>query len=73
MDIHTIYAARSLPRPSLGEDILAIISKLKISFKPPFRRFRPVKRNDEEDNWRNHALVAAVRNHRLPIERKAEA
>jgi hypothetical protein len=61
MDISTIYAARSLPRPSLGDDILTIISKLKISFKPPFRRFRPVKRNDEEDNWRNNALVAAIR------------
>ena len=61
MDITTIYAARNLPRPSLGDDILAIISKLKISFKPPFRRFRPVKRNDEDDNWRNNALVAAVR------------
>ena len=61
MDVSTIYAARNLPRPSLGDDILTIISKLKISFKPPFRRFRPVKRNDEEENWRNHALIAAVR------------
>ena len=59
MDIATIYAIRGLPRPSLGEDIVSIIAKLKISFKPAFRRnFRP-KRQD--DDWRNSALVAAVR------------
>jgi len=61
MDIAVIYAARSVPRPSLGEDILAIIAKLKISFKPVFRRnFRAPRRNEEED-WRNAALVSAVR------------
>jgi hypothetical protein len=60
MDIGVIYAARALPRPSLGDDILATISKLKISFKPPFRRANFRKRQ-EDDNWRNSALVAAVR------------
>jgi hypothetical protein len=39
---------------------LATISKLKISFKPPFRRANFRKRQ-EDDNWRNSALVAAVR------------
>ncbi len=57
-----IYAARSLPRPSLGDDILAIIAQLKISFKPTFRRnFRAAKRAEEDDNWRQTALLAAVR------------
>ena len=60
MDIGVIYAARALPRPSLGDDILATISKLKISFKPPFRRAN-FKKRQEDDNWRNNALVAAVR------------
>jgi len=60
MDIGVIYAARALPRPSLGDDILATISKLKISFKPPFRRANFKKRQDD-DSWRNSALIAAVR------------
>ena len=60
MDIGVIYAARALPRPSLGDDILATISKLKISFKPPFRRAN-FKKRQEDDNWRNSALVNAVR------------
>ena len=60
MDIGVIYAARAMPRPSLGDDILATISKLKISFKPPFRRTNFRKR-PEDDSWRNNALVAAVR------------
>ena len=61
MDIAVIYAARALPRPSLGDDILATISKLKISFKPPFRRTNFRAKRQEDDNWRNSALVAAVR------------
>ena len=61
MDISVIYAIRGLPRPSLGEDILSTIAKLKISFKPAFRRnFRGPKRQ-EDDNWRNSALLNAVR------------
>lgn len=61
MDIGVIYAARTLPRPSLGDDILATISKLKISFKPPFRRSNFRAKKQEDDNWRNAALANAVR------------
>jgi hypothetical protein len=63
MDISYIYAARALPRPSLGDDILSIIAKLKISFKPPFRRAPVGARRPREgpDNWREHALVDVVR------------
>jgi hypothetical protein len=65
MDVATIYAARALPRPSLGDDILALISKLKISFKPTFRRGPPHGRrpasSSTETNWREAALVDAIR------------
>lgn len=60
MDVAAIYAVRGLPRPSLGDDILSTIAKLKISFKPAFRRNLRPKRQ-EDDNWRNSALAAAVR------------
>lgn len=63
MDVTTIYAARALPRPSLGDDILSLISKLKISFKPTFRRGMAGRRtaHTTETNWREAALVDAVR------------
>lgn len=66
MDIQSIYAARSLPRPSLSQDVLDIISKLKISFKAPFRRPFVQKRRGNghghiETNWRENALVDVVR------------
>jgi len=65
MDVATIYAARALPRPSLGDDILSLISKLKISFKPTFRRGPPHGRRPAghatETNWREAALVDAIR------------
>lgn len=62
MDIQAIYAIRNAPRPSLSDDILSIIAKLRISFKPTFRRnFRPATRRTEEDDWRNSALLNAVR------------
>jgi hypothetical protein len=67
MDVATIYAARALPRPSLGDEILQLISKLKISFKPTFRRGPPHGRRAAgqgaapETNWREAALVDAVR------------
>ena len=63
MDIQTIYAARGLPRPSLSEDVTLLISKLKISFKPAFRRgfvARPRGAAAAPD-WREAALVDAVR------------
>jgi len=61
MDISAIYAARALPRPSLAEDVLTLISKLKISFKPTFRRARRPLGHAAETNWREAALVDAVR------------
>ena len=62
MDVSSIYAARALPRPSLGDDILALISKLKISFKPAFRRTPHHRRPQaSETNWREAALADAVR------------
>ena len=66
MDIATIYASRALPRPSLADDILSLISKLKISFKPTFRRGpphgrRPAGGHAAETNWREAALVDAIR------------
>ena len=63
MDTLTIYAARALPRPSLPEEITLLISKLKISFKPPFRRgFVPRARNTAAaPDWREAALADVVR------------
>lgn len=61
MDVQAIYASRALPRPSLSEDILLLISKLKISFKPPFRRNFVQHRKNDSDNWRESALTDAVR------------
>lgn len=66
MDIQSIYSARAMPRPSLSEDILTLISKLKISFKPPFRRsfqhhHRKNQQPTEAENWREAALADAVR------------
>lgn len=64
MDIDTIYASRSLPRPELSQTILDTISKLKISFKPPFRRPPPQRRRHEKEessNWRENALIDVVR------------
>jgi hypothetical protein len=64
MDVTAIYASRALPRPSLGDEILALISKLKISFKPTFRRGPPHGRRpaaSAEPNWREAALADAVR------------
>ena len=67
MDIQAIYAARAVPRPSLGDDTLQLISKLKISFKPMYRRGFAGKRphsnagSGAADNWREAALVDAVR------------
>lgn len=62
MDVQAIYAARNLPRKELDGSVLDIISKLKISFKPPFRR-PPVnkRRVPEPENWREHALADVVR------------
>jgi hypothetical protein len=65
MDIATIYAARALPRDPLPISIADIISKLKISFKPAFRKSFAKRREPAESestaNWRESALIDAVR------------
>lgn len=65
MDVATLYAARSNPRAELDTAIADLISRLKISFKPVFRRpFQaPRRRPDRDDsgNWREHVLVDVVR------------
>jgi len=66
MDIQSIYAARALPRPSLPEEITLLISKLKISFKPTFRRgFTNRNRHSSSSvavpDWREAALADVVR------------
>lgn len=63
MDVSTIYAARSLPRPSLSDEIMAVISKLKISFRPmfPTRRPRQQQPRREAEDWRADALKDVVR------------
>jgi len=63
MDISTLYSLRTSPRPPLDDAIRTIISKLKISFKPSFRR--PVVRRAHVEevsaNWRELALVSLHR------------
>lgn len=64
LTIENVYAVRHAPRAPLPESIQAIISKLKISFKPIYRRPVFVKQRharDEAANWREHALVDVVR------------
>jgi hypothetical protein len=64
MDVQTIYAARSLPRVELDANVIDTIAKLKISFKPPFRRPVMNKRHhktSEPENWRESALADVVR------------
>jgi hypothetical protein len=62
MDIATIYATRGNPRPSLPEDVLEMISKLKISFKPIYRKpYTKPRREVPESNWRESALADVVR------------
>jgi hypothetical protein len=59
MDIQTFYSLRTAVRPPLDDAIQQIISKLKISFKPAFRRPAPVKRpvSDDAVNWRAQVLI----------------
>ncbi len=62
MDILTFYTLRSSPRDPLDETIRQTISKLKISFKPSFRR--PVFKRapaEETTNWRELALLSVHR------------
>ena len=62
MDSATIYASRTLSRDPLNDTIINIISKLKISFKPPFRKAHfQKKREPETENWRQNVLGDMVR------------
>lgn len=62
MEIATIYAARGTPRPPLPEEVLETISKLKISFKPLYRKpYAKPRREVPEANWRESALADVVR------------
>lgn len=59
MEVSTIYAIRETPRDALPHIIADIISKLKISFKPAFRRPKP--RVESNSNWRESVLIDVVR------------
>lgn len=62
MDIATIYAARGNTRPPLPEEVLETISKLKISFKPLYRKpYAKPRRETPDTNWRESALADVVR------------
>lgn len=59
MDVSLIYSIRDKPRDPLPHAIIDIISKLKISFSPAFRRQKP--KVDAISNWRETMLVDVVR------------
>lgn len=62
MDIALIYASRANARPPLPETVLETISKLKISFKPLYRKpYTKPRREVPESNWRESALADVVR------------
>jgi hypothetical protein len=57
MEIAIIYNARHLPRDPIPQEVLDTIAKLKITFRPSFRR-RHQRRSDYVDNeeWRKNLL-----------------
>lgn len=62
MDVQRIYAARSLPRAELSPAIAETISRLKLSFKPVFRKpYQAPRRKEDSSNWRESALADVVR------------
>jgi hypothetical protein len=62
MDVQSIYAARALPRPELPASVLETISRLKLSFKPIYRKpIAPRRKQEDPGNWRESALVDVVR------------
>lgn len=62
MDVQRIYAARSLPRAELPSSIMDTISRLKLSFKPVYRKpYVAPRRKEEASNWRESALADVVR------------
>jgi hypothetical protein len=65
ISVKTIYDMRSLEREPISQSIINIISKLKISFKPAFRR--PIKTNTKKEateaeitNWRETLLAGYI-------------
>lgn len=63
---NSIYAMRSLTRAPLSKTIADIVSGLKVSFKPAFRRPAHYPKNTKKevaqfDNWRETALVELVK------------
>jgi hypothetical protein len=63
MDIQSIYAARALPRAEIPQSVLDTISRLKLSFKPIYRKpyAAPRRKPEEPVNWRETVLVDMVR------------
>lgn len=62
MDVQSLYAARALPRAELSPAIAEVISRLKLSFKPVYRKpYVAPRRKEEATNWRETALVDVVR------------
>lgn len=64
LNVANIYALRNVSRAPLSEDIHNIIAKLKITFKPSYRRPqhpRPRPAVPEAVNWRESALADVVR------------
>lgn len=63
MDVQSIYAARSLPRAEIPQSVLDTISRLKLSFKPVYRKpyVAPRRKQEDPSNWRETALVDVVR------------
>jgi hypothetical protein len=63
MDVTSIYTVRNSPRAPLSEEIHNIIAKLKITFKPSYRRpaHAPKRPSAEPTNWRENVLVDVVR------------
>jgi hypothetical protein len=56
MDVATLYSLRHAPRDSLSQSIQDIISRLKISFKPAYRR-PPIKHRVQPEDWRANVLA----------------
>ena len=75
MDVITIYAVRNEPRNELDPSILELISNLKISDKPPFKKPHNNRRRhnrEEPDNWRDNVLMDIVRKVREKDDRDYE-
>ena len=65
MDVQSIYAARALPRAELAPALAETISRLKLSFKPvyrkPYQPPQPRRKQEDPVNWRETVLVDMVR------------